>query len=103
MSWRWICAGYVIPPLLLFAFFGWVRNGPPDAHAYNYALPLMLTLVLTGALAATCLVMGASAALGQLRRGEGAAASAVLALAACIVPAGAVVYGVILISIHQPR
>jgi len=67
-SMRWAVAGYVLPAILIGAFYFLIRTGPATAQSYNYGLLLFLVLLLSVSIAVVCLVAAVVLAARSLRR-----------------------------------
>jgi hypothetical protein len=66
-SMRWALAGYAIPVVLICAAMLLIRGGPVTAQPYNYALMLLVVLLVSAAIAVVCLVVASVLAVQSLR------------------------------------
>jgi hypothetical protein len=64
----WALAGYVLPAMLIGAFYFFIRIGPDTAQSYNYGLSLFLVLLLSVSIAVVCMVVAVVLAVRSLRR-----------------------------------
>src|ERR1043166_606285 len=64
---RWALEGYAVPAVLICAAMRLIRGGPVTAQSFNYALMLLVVLLVSSAIAVVCLVVASVLAVQSLR------------------------------------